>query len=83
MLKQIMSEKNPYENEDLLWKTHMRTLMRKKRNIEISRILDEVFYNYYTVERGLPVPEWRSPEPQWWIEYLRSLDIDDRNNPLQ
>ena len=66
-----------------MWDEQMKILSKRKRNIEISKTLDEVFYNYYTVERGLPVPEWRSPEPQWWIEYLRSLDIDDRNKPLQ
>ena len=61
----------------------MRTLMMKKRNIEIRETLDGVFHQYYNEERGVPVPPWRTSQPQWWVDYLKTLDIDDRNKPLQ
>lgn len=83
MLNRIMLDKNLYENEDPTWRMHMLTLMRKKRNIEIGQTLDEIFHQHYVVEKGVPVPEWRRTQPQWWVDYLKSLDIDDRNKPLQ
>ena len=50
-----MSEKNPYANEDPLWKIHMRTLMLRKRNMEIAQIIDNALEEHYS-ELGLPVP---------------------------
>ena len=74
-----MSEKNPSENEDLLWQTHMRTLTKRKRNMEIARTIDEVINEYYSLQ-GKPVPNWRYMKDQdWWIEYLQNLGIDPRN----
>lgn len=61
----------------------MLTLMMKKRNIEIGETLDEIFHQHYVVEKGVSVPEWRTSQPQWWVDYLKSLDRDDRNKPLQ
>jgi len=74
-----MSEKNPYEKEDPIWTTHMQTLMKRKRNMEIAQTIDEVLEEYYS-ELGLPVPNWkRNRDPQWWIDYLRSLGIGPDN----
>jgi len=75
-----MSEKNLYENEDPLWKIRMQTLMRKKKSMEIEQIIDDSLYQYYTVERGKPVPNWRYIKDQdWWLEYLKRLGLDPRN----
>ena len=74
-----MSEKNLYENEDPLWRTRMLTLMKKKRNMEIAQIIDDALEEHYS-ELGLPVPNWkRQKNPQWWIDYLKDLDIDPDN----
>tara|TARA_B100000003_G_scaffold200355_1_gene207147 strand:+ start:778 stop:996 length:219 start_codon:yes stop_codon:yes gene_type:complete len=71
-----MSEKNLYENEDLMWQTHMRTLMLRKRSMEIAQIIDDALEEHYS-ELGLPVPNWkRQKDPQWWIDYLRDLGIE-------
>jgi hypothetical protein len=75
-----MSDKNHYENEDHTWKIHMQTLMRRKKNMEIAQTIDEALYQYYHVEQGKEVPNWRYIKDQdWWIEYLKSLGIDPRN----
>jgi len=69
-----MSEKNPYENEDLMWQMHMQTLTRRKRSMEIAQIIDKAINEYYT-EKGQPVPQWKlKRDPDWWIEYLRKLE---------
>tara|TARA_A100001515_G_scaffold81346_1_gene64502 strand:- start:315 stop:542 length:228 start_codon:yes stop_codon:yes gene_type:complete len=74
-----MSEKNPSENEDLMWQTHMQTLMRRKRSMEIAQTIDDALQEYYS-ERGLPVPEWKlKKDPQWWTDYLIELNIDPEN----
>jgi len=74
-----MSEKNHLENEDPIWKTYMLTLMRRKRNMEIAQIIDKALEEHYS-SLGLPVPEWKNYDPQWWTDYLISLEIDP-NNP--
>ena len=74
-----MSEKNLYENEDPLWRTRMKTLMKKKKNMEIAQIIDEALEEHYA-ELGLPVPVWkREKNPQWWVEYLIELGLDPEN----
>ena len=76
-----MLEKNPLENEDHTWKMHMQTLMRRKKNMEIAQTIDETLYQYYVVERGKEVPNWRYIKDQdWWLEYLDSLGIDRKNS---
>ena len=71
-----MSEKNLYENEDPSWQMHMRTLMRRKRNMEIAQTIDRVLYEHYS-ERGMEVPQWKTQKnPQWWIDYLKELGIE-------
>ena len=68
-----MSEKNHLENEDPIWRTHMLTLMRRKRSMEIAQIIDEALWKHY-FELGLPVPNWKKQDPQWWIDYLKELE---------
>ena len=80
MLNKNMSNKNPSENEDLMWQMHMQTLTKRKRNMEIAQIIDNALEEYYS-ERGLPVPNWKQQkDPQWWIDYLKELNTDP-NNP--
>jgi len=51
----------------------MQTLMKRKKNIEIAQIIDDAIFEYYS-ERGLNVPKWKmQKDPDWWVEYLRSL----------
>ncbi len=59
---------------------HMQMLMKRKKNMETARIIDDALYEYYTLERGEPVPNWRYIKDQdWWIDYLQTLGIDPRN----
>jgi hypothetical protein len=76
-----MSEKNLYEKEDPMWQTHMRTLTKMKRNMEISQTIDSALYEYYS-EQGLPVPVWRKQKLQWWIDYLKQHGLNERNELL-
>jgi len=74
-----MLEKNHFDNEDLSWKTHMQMLMRRKRNMEVKQIIDNALFEYYS-EKGLPVPKWKMEKnPQWWIDYLIELGLDEKN----
>ena len=74
-----MSEKNLYDNEDPMWRTHMQTLMKRKRNMEIAQTIDKLLYDYY-FEQGKDVPQWKTKKnPDWWDEYLEDLGIDPRN----
>jgi type II secretory pathway pseudopilin PulG len=80
MLNRIMSEKNLYDNEDPSWQTHMQTLTKRKRSMEIAQIIDDALEEYYS-EQGLPVPNWKQKkDPQWWTDYLNELGID-KDNP--
>ena len=57
----------------------MLMLMKKKRNMEIAQIIDDALEEHYS-ELGLPVPNWkRQKDPQWWIDYLKDLDINPDN----
>ena len=74
-----MSDKNLYENEDPIWRTHMQILMKKKRNLEIAQIINDSLTEYYQ-EQGKPVPDWKvSKDPQWWKEYLIDNGLDPSN----
>ncbi len=58
----------------------MQTLTKMKRNLQIAQIIDESLFQYYTVERDLPVPNWRYiKDADWWLEYLDDMGIDRRN----
>lgn len=56
----------------------MQTLMRRKKNLQIAQIIDDILYEYYS-EQGKPVPKWKRKDPDWWIDYLKQLGIDSRN----
>ena len=48
--------------------------------MEIAQTIDDVLYQYYVVEKGIPVPNWKcKKDPDWWAEYLISLGIDPKN----
>ena len=75
-----MSPPKNIENEDHIWQMRMQMLTKRKKNMEIERIIDESLYKYYTKERGLPVPDWKvRRNPDWWIQYLIELGIDPSN----
>ena len=75
-----MSEQNPKNHTDHMWKMHMKMLTQRKKSMEIAQIIDDALYQYYTVERGEDVPNWRYiKDADWWIEYLKSLGMDPRN----
>jgi hypothetical protein len=75
-----MSEKNLLENEDPSWKMHMQMLMRRKKNMEIGQTIDKALHQYYVIERGQEVPQWRyMKDTDWWISYLTDQGIDPRN----
>jgi len=57
----------------------MQTLMKRKKNLQIAQIIDEAIKEHYSLQ-GLSVPNWkRRRDPQWWIDYLISLDLDPQN----
>ena len=74
-----MSQEKNIDPEANTWKTHMETLMKKKRILETKEIIDQALWEYY-FEKGLPVPNWkRDKDPQWWVDYLAELDNEDQN----
>ena len=75
-----MSQQKDFGREDHTWKAYMTTLMQRKKSMEIAQTIDEALYQYYFVERGEEVPNWRYiKDADWWIEYLNDLGIDPRN----
>jgi hypothetical protein len=75
-----MSKENQENPTDPIWQMHMQTLMKRKRNMEIAQTIDDALHQYYVVEQGKPVPNWRYvKDSDWWIEYLEKLGIDRRN----
>ena len=57
----------------------MQMLMKRKRSMEIARIIDKALEEHYS-ELGLSVPNWkRNKAPYWWTEYLEELGIDPQN----
>jgi len=47
--------------------------------MEVKQIIDEALEEWYS-ERGLEVPNWRMKKnPQWWVDYLNDLGIDQQN----
>ena len=75
-----MSEKNLFENEDPTWQIRMKTLMQRKKSMETAQIIDRALHQYYVVERGEQVPNWRYiKDADWWIDYLKKLGMDPHN----
>ena len=63
-----------------MWQMHMQMLTKRKRNMEIARIIDEAINEWYSLH-NLPVPNWKcNKDPEWWTTYLEELGID-KNNP--
>ena len=55
----------------------MQTLTMRKRNMEIAQTINDALYEYYVIEQGKPIPNWRiNKDPQWWIDYLKELGLD-------
>ena len=74
MTNEGMSKQNPKNHTDLMWQTHMQTLTKRKRSMEIAQTIDKALEDYYS-EKGEPVPQWRTKkDPDWWVEYLRELE---------
>ena len=73
-----MLNQNPENLTDLMWQTHMKTLMKRKKNLQIAQTIDEAINEWYSLY-GLPVPDWKRKDPDWWIRYLENLGIDPRN----
>jgi len=58
----------------------MQILMKRKRNMEIAQTIDEAINEYYSLQ-GKSVPNWKvKKDPEWWVQYLKSLGLDP-NNP--
>ena len=58
----------------------MQMLMKMKRNLQIAQTIDDSLHQYYVIEQGKPVPNWRYMKDQdWWLEYLKSLGMNPRN----
>jgi len=80
MMNKDMSEQNQENHMDHMWQTHMKTLTQRKRNLQVAQIIDDALHQYYVVERGQQVPNWRYIKDQdWWLEYLKSLGMNPRN----
>lgn len=48
--------------------------MQRKRQIEIAEVVCKAISDWY-FENGKAEPNWKtSKDPQWWIDYLASLD---------
>ena len=48
--------------------------------MEIARTIDRALHQYYVIERGQEVPQWRyMKDAEWWVEYLIDQGIDPRN----
>ena len=53
-------------------------LMKRKKSMEIAQTIDDALLEWYS-EQGRDVPQWKRRDPQWWIDYLRSLGMDPDN----
>jgi len=59
---------------------HMQTLTKMKKSMEIAQTIDDALHQYYVVEQGKPVPNWRYiKDTDWWVEYLKTQGINPRN----
>ena len=54
--------------------TSMKILMKRMKRIEISETVKQAISDWY-YENGMVEPLWYVPKnPEWWEEYLQSLD---------
>ena len=49
--------------------------------MEIAQIIDNALEEHYS-ELGLPVPNWKRKDPEWWTDYLLGLGLHPDNNEL-
>jgi len=69
-----MLRMNQNESEDHIWKTHMETLMRRKRVMETGEIISKAIGDWY-FENGISEPRWRTQkDPDWWIEEKKKYE---------
>jgi len=48
--------------------------------MEIGQTIDRSLHQYYVIERGQKVPNWRyMKDADWWIQYLTDQGINPRN----
>lgn len=58
---------------DHIWEMYLKTLTKRKKNIEIAETIDHAIWKWY-FDNGIPEPNWKvQKDPQWWIDYLKSL----------
>jgi hypothetical protein len=58
----------------------MKMLTRRKKNLQIAQTIDDALHEYYVIERGQKVPNWRyMKDADWWIQYLTDQGINPRN----
>jgi general stress protein 26 len=49
-------------------------LTKRMKRIEVSEQIDDAICKWY-FEQGKEVPNWKmQKDPQWWVDYLASLD---------
>lgn len=54
--------------------TSMKILMKRMKRIEIGETVKQAISEWY-YENGMAEPLWYVPKnPEWWTEYLNSLD---------
>jgi hypothetical protein len=54
--------------------TSMKILMKRMKRIEIGETVKQAISDWY-YENGIVEPLWYVPKnPEWWTEYLNSLD---------
>lgn len=57
--------------------------MKMTRNMEVKQIIDETIWRYY-FEKGQEVPNWKqNKDPQWWIDYLNELGVDQNGTSFR
>ena len=57
----------------------MDILQKRIRKLEMSEKIDTALKEYYD-SVGKPVPQWKQRRnPEWWVEYLRELGLDENN----
>lgn len=67
------------DHTDHIWQMHMKTLMQRKKQIEIGETIKSAIRDWY-LERGITEPQWWvDKDPQWWVDYLK--DNEDHERP--
>jgi hypothetical protein len=65
------------DHTDHIWQMRMKILTQRKRQMEIGDTIRKAISDWY-FEQGKPEPLWQvKKDPDWWIEYLNSLDSNE------